>query len=132
MAFDYGTKRVGIAVTDENRIIATGLDTILSHELFPFIRKYLSEQDVDLFVVGYPRNLDYSRNEMTTTVETFISSLQNHFPKIDVIEIDERFTSKMAQDAILQSGAKKKKRQDKALIDKVSATIILQDYLNRI
>lgn len=129
LAIDYGTKRVGLAVTDENRIIAGPLDTIPAHLVLDYLTKYLSAQTVDVFVVGKPLQLSGQDSESMGQTQAFVRSLVKQFPSIPVEWVDERFTSKMASQAIAQSGLKKKARQDKALIDKVSAVIILQSYM---
>lgn len=129
MAIDYGRKRVGIAVTDELRMIATGLDTVPAHKIFEFLKNYLATENVEVIVVGKPTRLDNSASEAQEFTEPFVRKLKKTFPEIQVERIDERFTSKMATQAILDSGARKKDRQRKDLVDKVSATIILQSYM---
>ncbi len=129
MAIDYGRKRVGLAVTDELQLIATGLDTVPAHTIFDYLRDYLSRENVDLFVVGKPTRLDNTPSEAQVFTEPFVKKLRKLFPTVPVERIDERFTSGMASRAILEAGAKKKDRQRKDLIDKVSATIILQSFM---
>lgn len=129
LAIDYGKKRVGIAVTDPGRIIATGLQTVLSHEVLKFLQEYTAREKVDLFVVGYPKQMDNTDSESMTYIIPFLKALQRKFPDIPVEMYDERFTSVMAHKALIEGGAKKKIRQDKALIDKMSATIILTSYM---
>ncbi|WP_298612390.1 Holliday junction resolvase RuvX [uncultured Odoribacter sp.] len=129
LAIDYGKKRVGIAVTDPGRIIATGLQTVLSHEVLKFLQEYIAREKVDLFVVGYPKQMDNTDSESMTYIIPFLKALQRKFPDIPVEMYDERFTSVMAHKALIEGGAKKKIRQDKALIDKMSATIILTSYM---
>lgn len=129
LAIDYGKKRVGIAVTDPCRIIATGLQTVLSHELLVFLQQYTAKEKVDLFVVGYPKQMDNTESESMTYIRPFLTGLKRKFPDIPVVMYDERFTSVLAHKALLEGGAKKKTRQDKALIDTISATIILTSYL---
>ena len=129
VAIDYGQKRVGIAVTDELRMIAVPLTTVHSKDVIVFLKDYVSCENVDCFVVGYPLTLQNNLSESARFTEPFVKHLQRTFPQITVDRMDERFTSKMAKAAILESGAKKKTRQDKALIDKVSAVLILQSYL---
>lgn len=129
MAIDYGRKRVGISVTDPGRIIATGLDTIPSHQIFVFLKQYLSQEVVDLFVVGEPKQMDNTPSESHIFIEPFVKKLRKTFPDIPVRRHDERFTSKMASQALIDAGASRKQRQRKDLIDKVSATLILQSYL---
>lgn len=129
LAIDYGMKRTGIAVTDELQIIATALDTVETSKLFEFLGKYLSENNVQEIVVGLPMRMHGEVGQLETEIQKFISKFIEKHPTIPVFRQDESFTSKMASQAIFQSGAKKKKRQDKSLIDKVSATIILQSYM---
>ena len=131
LAIDYGLKRTGIAVTDPLRIIATGLLTIETSNLLHFIKEYCSKEKVDIFVLGYPLNLDGSPTHGTEPVQRFRKKLENEFPVIPVYYEDERYTSKLAVEAMVQGGVRKKHRSDKSLIDKVSATIILQAYLER-
>lgn len=129
MAFDYGTKRIGIAVTDPMQIIATALTTVHPLDIWSFLEKYLQEEAVEAFVVGKPLQLDGSASESAMHVVGFMRKLKKTYPGIAVHEVDERFTSKMASSVIAQSGKSKSKRQDKALVDTVSATIILQTYM---
>ena len=131
MAFDYGTKRVGIAVTDPLQLIATALDTVHAKDVLTYVKTYLSGEAVAAFVVGMPRQVDGTESESAQHVRGFVRSLRRTFPTIPVETIDERFTSKMASASISQSGMTKKRRQDKALIDRVSAVLILQSYLER-
>ncbi|WP_258541208.1 Holliday junction resolvase RuvX [Parvicella tangerina] len=131
LAIDYGTKRVGIAVTDDLQIIASGLQTIHSSELISFLEKYLRENPVETIVVGMPKNLMNKAADSTKEVEKIVKHLQRKFSTLKIETIDERFTSSIASQAILQGGAKKKQRQNKGLVDEVSATIILQDYLQQ-
>lgn len=129
MAIDYGQKRAGFAVTDPQQIIATGLQTVHVRDVFSFITDYVSREPVDLFVVGIPKDMNNKTSDAGRFIEPFVKKLRKHFPAIPVERYDERFTSKMAQQAIIDAGAKKKKRQDKALVDTVSATIILQSFM---
>ena len=129
IAIDYGMKRTGIAVTDELQIIATALDTIETSKLIPFLEKYFSENNIQEIVIGLPMRMHGEVGQLETEIQKFILKLKEKFPLIPIFRQDESFTSKMASQAIFQSGAKKKKRQDKSLIDKVSATIILQSYM---
>ncbi len=131
LAIDYGLKRCGIAVTDEMQIIASGLDTISTKEIFSFLSTYLKNENVETFVVGEPKQMDNTASESHEIIETFVSKLKTTFPKIPVERVDERFTSKMAFQSMIDGGLKKKKRQNKALIDQVSATIILQSYMDQ-
>lgn len=131
LAIDYGLKRTGIAVTDPLQIIASALDTISTPDLLPFLQKYLQEEQVELFVVGEPLHADGNKMEFTEKVHSFAAELQKHFPAIPVVFQDERYTSVEASKIILQSGVKKKKRREKGLIDRISAAIILEDYMKQ-
>lgn len=131
MAIDYGKKRTGIAVTDDMKIIASGLDTVETMGLMPFLKKYFSENSVETIVVGLPTDLKGNMSEVETDIQKFIGEFKVAFPEISVERLDERFTSKMASFFISQSGKSRKERQDKGLIDKVSATIILQNFLEQ-
>lgn len=131
MAIDYGTKRTGIAVSDPLQIIATGLDTVPTAKLLDFLRQYCQDEEVETFVVGEPKNLDDSPAQIHHIVMAFVSQLGKLFPEKKVVLRDERFTSKDASRYIVQSVPSRKKRQDKGLIDKVSAIIILQEYLEK-
>ena len=130
LGIDYGTKRTGIAITDAMQIIATGLTTVATHTLDDFIADIVLKEDIDCFVVGDTKNLDGTNTDSTAHVSGFVKRLQKLYPTTLVHQIDERFTSKIAKQSILASGVKKKSRQNKALVDKVSATIILQNYLD--
>ena len=129
LALDFGIKRVGVAVTDDLQIIASGLTTIPTKEIFNFLENYLRSEKVELFLIGEPRQMNYSASEVEKYIRPFIKKLKLKFPEIPVQRIDERFTSKMAFQTMIDSGLKKKQRQNKALIDEISATIILQSYL---
>lgn len=131
LAFDYGTKRVGLAVTDPLQLIATALDTVHAKDVLAYVKQYVGREEVGTFVVGEPRQLDGTESESAQHVRGFVRTLRRTFPSIPVEMVDERFTSKMASASIAQSGMAKKKRQDKALIDSVSAVLILQSYLER-
>jgi putative holliday junction resolvase len=132
LAFDFGKKRTGIAVTDPLKIISSGLTTVETNEIFNFIIKYLETEQVELFVVGYPVSMDNTRpSQSLPLIKKFIKDLKNKFPSIPVEIEDEHFTSKMAMRAMIEGGIKKMKRRDKGLIDKVSAAIILQSYMER-
>lgn len=131
VAIDYGQKRTGLAVTDADQIIAGPLDTVPTQQLIDFLIRYLAKEPVECFVVGKPYNLDYSDSQSSKMIEDFVVHLGRKFPMIRIVRIDERFTSKMASQTILDSGKNKKARQDKGLVDKVSAVILLQDYLMR-
>lgn len=131
IAIDYGQKRTGLAVTDTDQIIAGPLETIPTQQLIDFLTRYLAKETVECFVVGKPYNMDFSDSQSSKMIEDFVVHLGRKFPLIKIVRIDERFTSKMASQTILESGKNKKARQDKALVDKVSAVILLQDYLLR-
>lgn len=130
LAIDYGQKRVGLAVTDELQIIATGLDTVHVKDIFNFLRQYFEHEKVEKIVVGEPRQMNNKASDAQRFIEPFVKKLKKQFPAIPVDRVDERFTSLMAQQTIREAGAKKKIRQDKALVDKVSATIMLQSYMH--
>ncbi|MFA6060174.1 MAG: Holliday junction resolvase RuvX [Taibaiella sp.] len=129
MAIDYGKKRTGLAVTDPLKIIASGLTTVDTEKLVWYLKEYFAKEEVELILLGNPKQLDGSDNDITPKVEKFFGQLQKLFPQIPAKLIDERFTSKMAFQTMIDSGLKKKDRQNKALIDEVSATILLQGYL---
>mgnify|MGYP003805175827 CR=1 FL=1 len=130
LAIDYGTKRVGLAVTDENCIIPGALDTVLSHEAMNYIINYSKHNKIKCFVIGEPKKLDNSESEIYKIVIQFGKALKKKFPDIPVVLLDERFTSKIAYRSIIESGIKKSKRQNKSLIDSVSAVILLQSYMD--
>ncbi|MBV6429542.1 MAG: putative pre-16S rRNA nuclease [Haliscomenobacter sp.] len=132
LAIDYGTKRTGIAATDPLQIIANGIGTFPTDEVFAFLKKYLSEEPVDCIVVGDPKYPDGNPAQIAHLVLGFARKLKEMFPEIQVALHDERYTSEDAKQIIRQSGAGKKKRQDKGLVDKVSAVLILQDYMERL
>ena len=132
LAIDYGGKRTGIAVTDPLQIIATGLTTIASHELIPFLKKYFQQENVELIVIGMPKNWDESDTHGTPLVIEAIKKIKKEFPSMPLKEVDERYTSKMAKDAMLEMGMKKKDRRDKKIVDEIAATIMLQEYLQSI
>jgi len=129
LAIDYGRKRVGLAVTDPMQIIANGLDTVPAKDLLDYLEKYMTNEEVELFVVGYPKQLNNEDSESMKYLKPFLGKLKKKFPDIPVEMVDERFTSKIAFQTMIDGGLKKKQRQDKAMIDKVSATIILQSYM---
>ena len=129
VAIDYGRKRVGLAVTDDLKIIASGLTTVHSSELIDYLEKYLKNNEVELFVVGEPKNLDNTPSEFAEGTDNFVKHLQRTFKEIKVVRVDERFTSKMAFQTMIDSGLKKKARRNKELVDEISAVIILQSYL---
>ena len=130
LALDYGTKRTGIAVTDELQIVASGLTTVATPDLLLFLEDYFSKEDVALIIVGLPKKLDNTPSESEQFIIPFIKKLTAKFPNIPLKRIDERFTSKMAFQTMIDSGLSKKKRRNKALVDEISATIILQSYLH--
>ena len=129
LALDVGAKRTGIAVTDPLRIIATALETVATHDLVPYLKNYFQHEQVDIVIVGEPKQLDNSPSESAKAINNVIVKLQQSIPDINIQRMDERFTSKMASQVIAQSGKSKKERQKKELIDTVSATIILQSYM---
>jgi len=131
MAFDYGTKRIGIAVTDPMQIIATGLNTVHPNQIIEYLKKYFQTEPVERFIVGEPKQMDNTPSQSAIHVKGFVNLLKKNFPETPVEMLDERFTSKMASAAIAQSGMGKMARQNKALVDTISATIILQSYLYR-
>jgi len=132
LAIDYGGKRTGLAVTDPMQIIASGLATIESKELVPYLKKYFSTEQVELIVIGLPVNWDESDTHGTPLVKEAIKKINKEFPHIPLKTVDERYTSKMAKDAMLVMGMKKKDRQIKGNVDIIAATIILQEYLQSI
>lgn len=129
LAIDYGGKRTGIAVTDPLQLIATSLETVPSHELIAFLKQYLQKEKVDAFVVGMPKKLDNTDTNGTLLVNRFLVQLEKEFADMPVHLIDERFTSKMAMDTMIAGGMKKKDRRVKGNVDKISAVIILQSYM---
>lgn len=131
LAIDYGRKRVGIAVTDSLKMVANGLTTVSSKDIFNFLTSYLKKEDVECFVVGYPKQMNNQPSESIEYINTFIKQLKRKLPDIPVELIDERFTSKMAFQTMINGGLKKKARKNKALIDTISATIILQSFLEK-
>jgi putative Holliday junction resolvase len=132
LAIDYGRKRTGLAVTDPLKIIATGLTTIESKQLISFLKDYFNKQEVELIIIGEPKNLDDSDTHATQLVRNIIKELKKNFPSIPVKAVDERFTSKMASRAMIEMGLKKKQRQNKALVDEIAATIMLQEHLRHV
>ncbi len=132
LSIDFGRKRCGIAVTDPIRIIANGLETIATHNIWIFLDNYLEKEKVDIIVVGYPKQMNNKASEAVEYINPFLKKLKNKFPEITIELMDERFTSKMAFQTMIDAGLGKKDRQNKALVDKISATIILQSYLESI
>jgi putative Holliday junction resolvase len=129
LCIDYGKKRTGIAVTDPLQIIATGLTTVDSHELISLLKKYFLQEEVELMVIGDPKNLDDSDTHATPLVNAIIKKLEKEFPKIPIKKVDERFTSKMAKQAMIDMGMKKKDRRNKRTVDEIAATIMLQEFM---
>ncbi len=129
LAIDYGTKRTGIAITDELQIIASGLTTVNTAELVPFLKEYFASEKVELMLVGEPKQKDGSHSQVEVEIKKFLKIISESFPKLNIERRDERFTSKIAFQTMIDSGLKRKQRQNKALVDEISATILLQDYL---
>ena len=129
LAIDYGAKRTGIAVTDPLQIIATALETVRTHDLLEFLKKYMENQEVEGIVIGMPKRLDNTPSENASRVTAFINLLKKQLPEIPVYPVDARFTSSMALQSMLASGSKKSDRREKGNIDKISATIILQSFM---
>lgn len=132
MAIDYGLKRTGIAVTDPLQIIASGLTTVESPKLIAFLKDYFKKETVELVLVGEPKNWDDSDTHATPLVRELLVRLQKEFPAMPLLTVDERYTSKMASRAMIDMGLKKKQRQNKALVDEIAATIMLQEYLEKL
>ncbi|PWB24520.1 Holliday junction resolvase RuvX [Flavobacterium sp. HTF] len=130
LSIDYGQKRTGIAVTDEMQIIASGLTTIPTNTLIDFLKDYFSKEKVELVLVGEPKQMNGQPSESASVIKGFVTHFLNIFPDMKVVRVDERFTSKMAFQTMIDSGLSKKQRQNKGLIDEISATIMLQDYLS--
>jgi putative Holliday junction resolvase len=131
ISIDYGAKRTGLAVTDPLQIIATGLTTVESKQLIPFLKDYFAREEVELIIIGEPKNWDDTDTHATPLVEKIIKQLEKNFPKIPIKKVDERYTSKMAKDAMLEMGLKKMQRRNKKLVDEIAATILLQEYLRQ-
>ena len=129
LAIDYGTKRTGIAVTDELQIIASGLTTVVTEKLLEFLKDYLTKENVELFVIGEPKQMNNQASESEIYIQSFIEKLTIAIPNIPIKRVDERYTSKMAFQTMIDSGLKKNQRKNKALVDEISATLILQSYL---
>ena len=132
IAIDYGQKRVGFAATDELRICANALETVHVTQAFDFLKNYIEKENVDTIVVGEPRKMDNTPSDSTRFIEPFVNRVKKAFPNIPLVRVDERFTSRMAFQTMIDVGLKKKDRQDKALVDKISAVIILQTYLQQL
>ena len=131
LAIDYGIKRTGIAVTDELQIIASGLTTIPSETAIAFLIDYFSKENVSKVLIGEPKQMNGEPSESTPIIEKFVTAFKTAFPEMQIVRVDERFTSKIAFKTMINSGLKKKQRQNKGLVDEIAATILLQDYLTR-
>ncbi len=131
LAIDYGEKRTGLAVTDELQIIASGLATVPTDSVFQYLTDYFSRENVSKALIGDPRQMDNTPSQSAAAADAFSAKFKASFPQVEVVRVDERFTSKLAMRSLVESGAKKGKRANKALLDEVSATIMLQDYLLR-
>lgn len=131
LAIDYGQKRSGIAITDELQLIASGLTTIPSETAIVFLKDYFAKEQVSKVLIGEPKQMNNEASESAAIIEVFVEKLTQAFPEMPVVRVDERFTSKIAFQSVIDSGLKKKQRQNKALIDEIAATIMLQDYLTR-
>lgn len=131
LAIDYGKKRVGLAVTDPMQMIATRLTTVAAHEIWTFLKEYLAKEEVEKVIVGYPMQMNNLPSEAVNYINPFLRKFQKDYPEMPLEQVDERFTSKMAFQTMIDAGLKKKDRQDKGTIDGVSATIILQSYLEQ-
>ncbi|MCC9043519.1 Holliday junction resolvase RuvX [Myroides sp. M-43] len=131
LSIDFGKKRTGIAVSDDFQIIASGLTTVDTEQLLPFLKDYFQKENVEKVIIGEPKRLNNEPSEVVPLLNSFIEKFSQSFPAMPVERIDERFTSKMAFQTMIDSGLKKKQRQNKALIDEIAATIILQDYMRK-
>lgn len=129
LAIDYGKKRTGIAVTDPLQIIAQGLTTVETHMALVFLKDYLQKEQVETIIIGDPRNLDDTETDATAAAAEFTKKLKRHFPNVNIVTVDERYSSKMASRAMIDMGMKKKDRQKKRMVDEVAATMLLQEYL---
>jgi putative Holliday junction resolvase len=129
LAIDYGKKRTGIAVTDPLQIIAQGLTTVDTHMALVFLKDYMQKEEVEVIIIGDPRNLDDSATDATAAATAFTKKLKRHFPNVKIVTVDERFSSKLASRAMVEMGMKKKDRQKKGMVDEVAATMLLQEYL---
>lgn len=130
LAIDYGQKRVGLAITDDHQLIASGLTTIHSKDIFEYLNSIFSKENISIVVVGVAKNLDNTPSQSSKFIEPFVVKLSKQFPEITIQRVDERFTSKMAFQTMIDAGLKKKDRRNKALVDQISATIILQSFLD--
>ena len=131
IAIDYGLKRIGVAISDESRVLAFGLDTVSVSEIIPFLTQIVNKEHIDVFVIGKPLQKDNTQSEIENEILRFIKKLKLIFPQIVIERYDERFTSLIAKKTIIESGINKKKRADKKLVDKISATLILQSFLEK-
>ena len=131
IAIDYGLKRIGVAISDESRVLAFGLDTVTVSEIIPFLTQIVNKEHIDVFVIGKPLQKDNTQSEIENEILRFIKKLKLIFPQIVIERYDERFTSLIAKKTIIESGINKKKRADKKLVDKISATLILQSFLEK-
>ena len=131
IAIDYGLKRIGVAISDESRVLAFGLDTVSVSEIIPFLTQIVNKEYIDVFVIGKPLQKDNTQSEIENEILRFIKKLKLIFPQIVIERYDERFTSLIAKKTIVESGINKKKRADKKLVDKISATLILQSFLEK-
>ena len=129
ICLDYGRKRVGIAVTDPVQIIASAVETVATHDIRTYIKDYLGREDIDEVVIGYPRNLKNEPSEAVQYIDPFLKWFRKEFPDVPLVLYDERFTSKMAEDSLIRAGVPKQARRNKSLVDKISASLILQSYL---
>jgi putative Holliday junction resolvase len=129
IAIDFGTKRTGIAITDELQLIASGLTTVATTELIPFLKNYIASEKVELMLVGEPKQKDGTASDVEKDIQSFLKKFIKSEPDLEIKRVDERYTSKMAFQSMIDGGLKKKQRRNKALIDEISATIILQEYL---
>lgn len=132
IAIDYGKKRTGIAVTDPLKIISTGLTTVETPTLMKFLKEYAAKEPVEKVIVGMPLNLDDTDTDATPAVRHFVQAFRKHVPAVPIEEVDERYSSKQASGAMLEMGLRKKQRQNKALVDEIAATILLQEYLAKL
>ena len=131
LAIDYGKKRVGLAITDSLQIIASGLTTVETPKIFAFLQKLFHDEHITKVLIGEPKQMNGEPSESAEMIDLFVEKFKLTFPAIEVVRVDERFTSKMAQQSMIQGGLKKKQRQNKALVDEIAAAILLQDYLTR-
>ncbi len=131
IALDYGKVRTGIAITDELQLIASGLTTVPTKELITFLKEYATNEEIDTFVIGEPKQMDNTPSESEILIQGFLKDLKKVFPTMPIVRQDERFTSKMAMQSMIAGGMKKKQRRNKEMVDEISATLILQAYMNK-